>query len=68
MKAKPELTTQDHEAMDVFLGVVLDDYKDGAITKAQAVGGLAHVMAALDLDNYDEARSWFAKGRAFIRE
>lgn len=66
MKEKPILTTEDHRNMDDFLGAVLDDYKRGAITKAQAVGGLAHVMAALDLDNYVEARTWFAKGRAFI--
>ena len=54
--------------MDAFLGQVLDDYKAGEITKAQAVGALAHVMAALDLDNYDEARSWFEQGRKFIQQ
>lgn len=68
MKENPVLTTEDHRNMDEFLGAVLDDYKKGAITKAQAVGGLAHVMAALDLDNYEEVRSWFAKGRAFIAD
>lgn len=54
--------------MDAFLGHVLDDFKAGEITKAQAIGGLAHVMAALDLDNYSEARSWFEQGRKFIRQ
>ncbi|MEW8683446.1 MAG: hypothetical protein AB2536_16220 [Candidatus Thiodiazotropha endolucinida] len=56
MKNKPELTTKDHKNMDAFLDHVLDDYKDGVITKEQAIGGLAHTMAALDLDNYEEAR------------
>ena len=65
---KPELTTRDHANMDAFLGHVLDDYKAGGITKAQAVGALAHVMAALDRDNYDEARSWFEQGRKYIRQ
>ena len=68
MKSKPELTNRDHTNMDAFLGHVLDDYKAGQITKAQAVGALAHVMAALDLDNYDEARSWFEQGRKFIQQ
>lgn len=68
MKAKAELTAHDHKNLDAFLGHVLDDYKSGAITKEQAVGGLAHVMAALDMDNYPEARKWLEQGRKFIRE
>ncbi|SIQ98451.1 hypothetical protein [Aquipseudomonas alcaligenes] len=68
MEKKPQLTTRDHNNMDAFLGHVLDDYKAGLITKDQAVGGLAHVMAALDRDNYPEARSWFEQGRAFIKQ
>lgn len=65
---KSTLTDQDHALMDVFLGHVLDDYKAGSITKDQAVGGLAHVMAALDLGNISEARSWFENGRRFVRD
>lgn len=68
MKSKPELTNRDHQNMDSFLGHVLEDFKSGVITKEQAVSGLAQVMAALDLDNYPEARSWFEQGRKFIRE
>jgi len=68
MKDKTELTTRDHKNMDAFLGHVLDDYKAGEITKEQAVGGLAHVIAALDVDNYGEVRSWFEQGRKFIRQ
>lgn len=64
---KSVLTTKDHENMDAFLGSVLDDYKNEAITKDQAVAGLAHVMSALDIDNYDEAKSWLEQGRKFIR-
>lgn len=68
MAKKPELNSRDHQNMDAFLGHVLDDYKAGRITKEGAVSGLAHVMAALDLDNYAEARSWFEKGRKFLSQ
>ncbi len=61
-----ELSARDHKNMDAFLGHVLDDYKNGVISKADAIGGLAHVMAALDKDNYAEARNWFEQGRKFI--
>ncbi|MDD5056504.1 MAG: hypothetical protein PHQ60_01925 [Sideroxydans sp.] len=62
------LTEHDHVNMDAFLGHVLDDYKAGGLSKEQAVSGLAHVMAALDQGNTEEARSWFAQGRKFIRK
>lgn len=68
MNDKPILTNKDHKNMDAFLGAVLDDYKAGVIDKSKAISGLAHVMAALDLDNYAEARAWFEQGRKFIRE
>jgi hypothetical protein len=66
MSKKPTLNDGDHENMDAFLGHVLDDHKAGKITKEAAVGALAHVMTALDQDNYDEARSWFRQGRSFL--
>jgi len=68
MKKKPELTDKDDANMKSFIGCVLEDYKGGVIIKEQAVGGVTHVMAALDLDNYVEAREWFKPGRKFIRE
>lgn len=64
---KLKLTARDHENMDAFLGYVLDDYKAGEITKDEAVGALAHVMAALDLGNTGEAANWFEQGRKFVR-
>lgn len=62
------LTNQDHTNMDAFLGHVLEDFKAGTITKKQAIGGLAHVMAALDKGNTAEAVNWFKQGRKFIRD
>jgi hypothetical protein len=67
MERKPTLTNRDHNNMDAFLGHVLDDYKAGEITKEEAAGGLAHVMAALDIGNYSEAQNWFEQGRKLIR-
>ena len=63
----PTLTNRDHKNMDAFLGFVLDDYKAGEITKEEAIGALAHVIAAIDKGNYGEAVNWFEQGRKFIR-
>lgn len=55
--------------MDAFLERVLDAYKAGEITRDDAVGGLAHVMAALDNGNTGEAVSWFnQKGVTFFKQ
>lgn len=64
---KASLTTKDHKNMDAFLGHVLEDFKAGEITKEEAIGALAHVMAALDIGNTAEAVNWFEQGRKFIR-
>jgi hypothetical protein len=57
--AQQNLTSKNHTEMDDFLEKVLDGYKNGALTKSEAVNGLAHVMAALDINNTQEAVSWF---------
>lgn len=49
----------DHKKMDAFLAAALDDYKNGVISRTTAVNCLAHIIAAVDKDNYSEARSWF---------
>lgn len=66
--AADKLTETDHQHLDAFLGAVLDDYRDGVLTKEQAVGGPAHVMAALNIGNVGEARAWFLEGRKLIRD
>ena len=68
MQDKGNLTDKDHENMDAFLGHVLDAYKSGEITKEKAVGGVAHVIAAVDKGNYDEARQWLEQGRKFLQD
>ncbi|OXX57695.1 hypothetical protein B9J80_00215 [Vibrio sp. V12_P9A6T4] len=57
--AQQNLTSKNHKEMDDFLEKVLDGYKNGSLTKSEAINGLAHVMAALDINNTQEAVSWF---------
>ena len=68
MSNRGNLTERAHINMDTFLGHVLEDFKAGTITKEQAIGGLAHVMAALDIGNTAEASNWFENGQKFIRD
>lgn len=65
-KQSESLTEHDHQNMDAFLGHVLDDFKAERLTKAQVVGGLAQVFAAIDIGNYGEARNWFEQGRKLM--
>lgn len=55
------LTNEDHNAMDGFLEFVLEAYKDGRVTKLNAVGALAHVLTAAAKDNDGEVMAWFRK-------
>ncbi|ACT49613.1 hypothetical protein [Methylovorus glucosotrophus] len=59
MEREISLKKKDHKAMDAFLERVLDAYKKEEISKSSALGGLAHVMAALDIRNTGEALAWF---------
>lgn len=59
MERERSLKKKDHESMDAFLARVLDAYKNEEISKSSAVGGLAHVMTALDIRNTGEVLAWF---------
>ncbi|RZG14063.1 hypothetical protein EXT47_14640 [Pseudoalteromonas sp. CO342X] len=65
--ARDTLSNKDHEDMDAFIGAIIDDYKNGSLSKQALVSGLGHVIAAIDLGNHDEARKWFKEGRKFIK-
>ncbi|KPV95153.1 hypothetical protein AN214_02805 [Pseudoalteromonas sp. P1-9] len=65
---RDKLSNRDHEDMDAFIGAVIDDYKNGAVSKKAMLAGLGHVIGAIDNGNHDEARQWFKEGRKFIRE
>lgn len=66
MSSTSALTEKDIQNMEAFIWHVLDDYKVGVLSKPQAVSGIAHVMAALDQDNYTEVLTWFEQGRKLI--
>ena len=57
------LTEQDHNNFDALIGHVLDDYRAGTLAKADAIGGLAELFAAIDIGNEGEARAWLTEGR-----
>ena len=65
---RDSLSNKDHEQMDALIGAVLDDYKNGAVSKSAVVAGFAQMIAAIDDGNHDEAREWFSQGRKFIQK
>lgn len=56
---KKTLTTADHKGMENLINAALDGYKNGTLSRDSAMSSLAHVMAAIDIGNYAEARNWF---------
>lgn len=68
MRDEGKLSDSDHSNMDKFLGFILDDYKTGGMDRGEAISYLAHVMAAVDLQNYSEARNWFENHEKYIAE
>ena len=58
MSSESMLSETDHENVDIFLGVVLDDYKEGKKTKVEAIAEIAHVVSAIDINNRQELDSY----------
>lgn len=56
---KKSLTAKDHKGMENLIKAALDGYKNGTLSRESAMSALAHVMAAIDIGNYEEARNWF---------
>lgn len=54
--------------LELFFGHVLEDYKAGAISKEQAIGGLVNMAAALNRGDFEEARRWAEQGRKLVRD
>ncbi|EAO6358540.1 hypothetical protein FCF58_14045 [Salmonella enterica] len=57
--SKNNLTTADHKGMENLINAALDGYKNGTLSRDSAMSSLAHVIAAIDIGNYAEARNWF---------
>ncbi|WJT05471.1 hypothetical protein ACEPWQ_24945 (plasmid) [Leclercia adecarboxylata] len=53
------LTAADHKGMENLINAALDGYKNGTLSRESAMSSLAHVIAAIDIGNYAEARNWF---------
>jgi hypothetical protein len=65
---REDVMDKDQIDLEAFFASLLDDYKAGALTKAQAVGGLVHFAVALNRDDFDEARRWARQGRKLSRD
>lgn len=68
MPKRDQLTNKDHDQIDDFIGAIIEDYKNGLVSKQDIISGLGHVISAIDQGNHDEARRWFSQGRKNIRE
>lgn len=56
---KKTLTDSDHKGMENLINAALDGYKNGTLSRESAMNSLAHVITAIDIGNYAEARNWF---------
>lgn len=68
MSRRGILTEQDHNKFDALIGHVLDDYRAGTLSKADAISGLAELVAAIDIGNESEARAWLTEGRKRLQK
>lgn len=54
-----DLSDSEHDSMDEFLEFVLNAYKNDEASLNNAVGALAHIIAAAAKDNKGELSAWF---------
>jgi hypothetical protein len=66
MSVTAQVVDQHQSDMKGFLSHVLEDFKNGWLTKDQALGGLSHVISSLCANDAEEAVRWFREGRKLI--
>lgn len=57
------LTPDDEASLSQFLGQVLEMFKNEQLTRAEAVGSLAHLLLAVDRGNRSEVAIWLEYSR-----
>ena len=62
------MSSKDQLNLEAFFGALLDDYRDGTISREQAIGGLVRFAVALNKGDFDEARRWAEQGRKLTRD
>lgn len=62
-----DLSNKNHKNLDALLSKILDWHKEGAITKNEAIGVLAHILTAAAIDNESEVISWLEKPEVLER-
>ncbi|RNM03206.1 hypothetical protein [Ralstonia pseudosolanacearum] len=60
--------TTDQINLELFFDHMLEDYKAGALTKEQAIGGLVAFSAAINRGDFEGARQWAEQGRKLARD
>jgi hypothetical protein len=54
-------TAKDFKDMDDMLRRAMEAHTAGTISAAAVQSGMAHIMAAIDLGNFEEVRKWFTQ-------
>ncbi|EHA0636346.1 hypothetical protein JJT54_004462 [Salmonella enterica] len=54
-----KLTKTDHTGLNNLINAAFEGVINGSLSQVSAMNSLAHVVAAIDIGNYDEARKWF---------
>lgn len=63
-----EPTNADQEALDNFLGAMLDAYKAGRADRLRVIGILAHAMTAAAIDNQGEFEKYIRLPEARLHD
>ncbi len=61
------LSMSEQVKLKAFLAAVLDDYKLGAISQQQAVGGITSLVDALEISDSGKISQMLTEGRKLLR-
>lgn len=61
------LSMSEQVKLKAFLAAVLDDYKLGAISQQQAVGGITRLVDALEISDSGKISQMLSEGRKLLR-
>lgn len=61
------MSQEDRDSLEDFIGVVLDDYSKGMITRQQVINGIVAAYTAAADGQREAATAWLRKGRKWIR-
>ncbi|WP_411352320.1 hypothetical protein PNH50_04165 [Leisingera aquaemixtae] len=56
-----------HGKLDALLGKILDAHQTGEVSRNEAIGAIAHVVAAVEKGNETEVHSWLNNEEVYER-